>query len=168
MRKIIVLLLAAAAAVSFTACKKDPEIPPEWAEETEKAANSPIKEVNRTTDFDGVWKSETTGDYYYFYNGHIFLMDNSDSGENEYYLWGTTVIIQSVEKEKAEEYETGNKKLEAGEEFAQHYNSQMVIPVEATTTVITENKVKTVTANGDEFVYTFVESVDDWPAGYDM
>ncbi|MBR5587079.1 MAG: hypothetical protein IKW02_03860 [Clostridia bacterium] len=172
MKKTLALLIALVSAFSFTACKKEPiigyepEIPKEWAEEAEKEKNNPYTEIIKTTAFDGVWREASTGKLYYFYNGHIFEMENVED-TSEIPLWGMVVIAQTVEKVKKDEYES-KLGYEAGEEFAAYINSTNSEINEAKLIAVEEGKVKAVLPDEKEIVFKYVKAVETWPEGFNM
>ena len=172
MKKILVLIIAIVSAFSFASCKKkpiigyEPEIPPEWQEEAEKEKNNPYTELVKTTTFDGVWKQVSTGKLYYFYNGHIFEVDSADDIA-EAPLWGTVVIVQTVEKEKLEEYEN-KMSYEAGEEIVVNVNSSYSDINKVKLIAVEEGKVKIVLPDGNEQVYKFIKTAEVWPEGFQM
>ena len=157
MKKITALFIAIMTIFSFAACEKkqiigyEPEISQEWIEEMEKYENT---EVVVTTEFDGIWQNERTGKYYHFYNGHLFELDKVDAGADEYSLWGTVVVFHPTQKELEEKV------------FSVHYNLRDIQTADGTTTLIDEDRTKTVTVDGKERIFRFVQDVYDWPEGY--
>ena len=173
MKKILALFIALIATVSFTACEKEPvigyqpEIPQEWIDEAEKEKNNPYTELVRTADFDGIWQNEATGEYYHFYSGHVFLLDKLDAGVDEYQLWGTAVAVQTVEKEIAANYDIeAENEIKADDVFTMYFNPAYTSTTDGTTNLIGENRTKTVTAEGKEYIFKLVREVDEWPEGY--
>ena len=172
MKKLMVLLIAIISALSFTACKKEPivgyepEIPEEWYEEAEREKNNPNTEIVKTTAFDGVWQKVSTGEFYYFYNGHIFEVDSPDDSA-EAPLWGTVVILQNVLKEEAADYEA-KIGYEPGEEYIVHISSSYSEISEVKLVGMEGDRVKTILPDGKENVYKFVKTVEVWPEGFNM
>ena len=172
MKKIFAVFAIAVIMFSFTACKKEPvigyepQMPQGLIDETERQKNSPTAEIVRTADFDGIWKHEATDKYYYIYNGIIFLLDRLDAGEEEYEVWGNVVAVQTVEKVIAEKYDVDDKELESEDVFTMYISGNYSSSSEGTTVVIGENRTKTVTNDGKEYIFKLIRTVDDWPEGY--
>ena len=174
MKKILVLLTIFATMFSFAACKKepvigyDPEMPQEWKDAIEAEKNSTTTVVARTYDFDGIWRLQSTGEYYQIYDGYIFILDRLDAGEGEYTFWGSTIADQKIDKEIAASMSSsGGNGLATDDVINQHGYKEGVGAFEAVTTVINSSTTKTVTENGEEFIFAFVKECDGYPEGFE-
>lgn len=172
---IIAILVACAviAAICFTSCEKkeiigyDPPTPQEWLDELEAEKNRSDTDVFRTYDMDGIWRDRATGQLYQVYMGHIFKLDKIDAGINDYYLFGTMVTIQNMLKTEAEELnENGGNSRMPGDKYQIYFNVADTQETEGTLVIVDDDTIKTVTKEGSEFIYDFLEASNDWPEGY--
>ncbi len=168
MKKIILLFIVIVLSLSFAACEKkeiigyEPEIPPEWAIEEEKVKNDPTTEINRMNDFNGLWKSETDGKYYYIFCGRIYTYEGIDS--DVYSEWGTMVAPQRVDKGYAENYNlAGENEIRPEDVITVNFSSQYTEEYQVTATAAGENRIKTVTADGKEYYFKLLEAAYSYP-----
>ncbi len=169
----VLVACAAIAAICFTSCEKkeivgyDPPTPQEWLDELEAEKNRTDEDFMRTYYLDGIWRDQGSGQLYHVYSGHIFEINSVDYEFGDYYLKGTMVAIQNMEKTRAEALRSGEGGArEAGDEYQLHLNMEGFDGGEAVVKIVDADTVKTVLSSGKEIVYNFVEARDGWPEGY--
>lgn len=169
----VLLVAAVITGLCLASCERepiigyDPPTPQEWLDELEAEKNRTDTDFLRTYDLDGIWRDSATGKLYQVYMGHIFELNKLDAGIDDYYLLGTMVAVQNMEKTEAEHLSSsgGNERV-SGDEYQIYYNIYGIDESEGTIKIVDAETIKTVTKSGKEFTYRFVEEKDGWPEGF--